>query len=141
MSKADKIEETIVDVAILGAGTAAILAFIGHCKKMAEKEDGVGAIDKGEYLIRARWNDGRYGNIRIFCGYKYDTWTGEKYAKWNNPAYKYGSEYNEKIFKTYSGAEKAIEELIRIGENEWNSIPVKFDIITWEDYVSYLRMR
>lgn len=39
MSKADKIERTIMDIAVIGTAAWAVAAFIGHCKKMARKEN------------------------------------------------------------------------------------------------------
>lgn len=92
--------------------------------------EGVGATD-GEYLIKCYWNDGRYGNERIFAGYTYDR-SGEKWARWVNPHARW-FEYDFKYYKTRQGAEKAIQELIRLGEDEWNGYPAQLSVISWEE--------
>ena len=123
--------KTNTKIGLLIAGFAAWM--IAKRKGIA----GIGATD--EYLIRAWCDKGQFSEVGIFCGFSYKD--GEKWAKWNNPAYRYGSEYDEKIFKTRKGAEKAIEELKRVGEDSWNGYPVEFEIITWDEHVRFLRNR
>lgn len=117
---------------ISGAAAAYFIgtAIAGAIKKR-KATNGIGATD-GDYLIKAYWEDGRYSNERIFCGYTYDRWSGEKWAKWVNP-YARWFEYDFKYYKTIKGAEKAIQELIRLGENEWNGYPVKLSVIEWDE--------
>lgn len=108
------------------AGAAALFLL----KKKAAAVEGIGASD-GDYVIKAYWEDERYGNERIFCGYTYDR-SGEKWAKWVDPHARW-MEYDFKYYKTIKGAEKAIQELIRLGENEWNGYPVKLSVIKWNE--------
>lgn len=115
-------------------------AIAGAIKKHRSQSgaSGIGKAD-GEYVIKAYWHDGYYGNVRIFAGYNYDRWNGEKWAKWYNPLARW-SEYEEKIYKTRKGAEKAIEDLIKNNENYWNGNPVELSIMKWEDYINkYIR--
>lgn len=99
-------------------------------KKKATAVEGIGASD-GDYLIRCYWDDGRYGNERIFAGYTYDR-SGEKWARWVNPHARW-FEYDFKYYKTRKGAENAIQELIRLGEDEWNGYPAQLSVISWKE--------
>ena len=119
--------------------TAITLAAIAAGLYGASKHgiSGIGKTDE-EYLIKTKWEDGRFTEERIFCGWTYDNWSGEKWARWGNPHTRYGMEYDEKIYKTRKGAEKAIQELIARGEDHWNNIPCKLSIISWSDYVRLL---
>ena len=141
MSKAQKISKAIDWIAYAAGAYFVGTAIAGAIKKHREKNsgtNGIGAAD-GEYVVEAYWRDERYGNVRIFAGYTYNKWNGEKWAKWYDPTAQW-SEYEEKIYKTRKGAEKAIQELVAIGEDSWNGYPVELSVITWDEYVNrYIR--
>lgn len=131
--------DPVIDAITAAAGLYFLgITIAGAIKRRREGANGIGKAD-GEYVIKAYWEDGNYGNVRIFAGYNYDRWNGEKWAKWYDPLARW-SEYEEKIYKTRKGAEKAIQELIKNKEDNWNGEPVEFSIMTWDDYVDeYIR--
>ena len=105
---------------------------------------GIGGEGNG-YVIMITRPDGYHNGVplvkeEVFCGYSYRD--REKWARWCDPYYRYGMEYDEKIFKTRKGAEKALQELIAFGEStNWDeSEQYDLEVITWEEYVRRLRM-
>ena len=122
--------DTFTRGAIMGA-TAGLAYFVG--KKIFDKAKGTAGIGaaNSEYYIIGDVDHGATVSRYVFCGWSYPN--GEKWAKWLNP-YSRWWEYEPKEYKTLKAAEKTVQELIRLGENEWNGDPVTFRIVSWDEY-------
>ena len=94
---------------------------------------GVGALDDNEYVITLTSPAYNHNGVQVyywdvFCGYGYRD--GETWARWCNPKGRW-MEYDEKVYKTRKGAEKALRELIERGEGGEQG---EMKIMTLRDY-------
>lgn len=125
MSKADKIEEAILNIAVVGGGLWAFTALIAHCKRKADEAEhkgteGVGGYGKVIRNIYDMLQDGySYGNFnhwypngeRYFKQQMYVTDDG-KYIHWEH----FGASANR----------NQISELKWIIENIFDTTPEQF---------------
>ena len=72
----------------------------------------------------------------VFVGWRqYVTAPDVSFADWEQPLAYYGKAFDEKIYKTRSGAERALERIMAEG----NGDPDEFVIMTWKEYTDEIR--